>query len=324
VLELTSGKDKAKIKAALDKLEAGGSTAGGEGLQLAYATAKQGMIDGGINRIILATDGDFNVGVTDIDQLKKMIEENRKSGIALTTLGFGEGNYNDALMEQLADVGNGNYGYVDSLKEAKRLLVDQLAATIQTIAKDVKVQVEFNPAVVVEYRLIGYENRALRREDFNNDQKDAGEIGAGHSVTALYEIVPVGARWNETVDPLKYQRPAQTPLEPTAATRSNELVTVKLRYKPPSEETSRLISTVIENRVQPIGGNLGFASAVAEFGMLLRDSPHKAKASFDAAIARARQFRGEDLEGYRAEFIRLADLAAGLQHAKGAPVLTTR
>jgi Ca-activated chloride channel family protein len=179
VLEPTAGKDKAKIKAALDNLEAGGSTAGGEGLQLAYATAKQGMIDGGINRVILATDGDFNVGVTDTDQLKAMIEDARESDVSLTTLGFGEGNYNDALMEQIADVGNGNYGYVDSIKEAKRLLIDQLSGTIQTIAKDVKIQIEFNPAVVAEYRLIGYENRALKREDFKNDKKDAGEIGAG-------------------------------------------------------------------------------------------------------------------------------------------------
>ncbi len=241
VLEPTSGKERDKIDAALDQLQAGGSTAGGEGIQLAYAMAKQGRIEGGINRIILATDGDFNVGVTDIDQLKQMIEENRKAGIALTTLGFGEGNYNDALMEQIADVGNGNYGYVDSLKEAKRLLVDQLDATIQTIAKDVKVQVEFNPAVVAEYRLIGYENRALKREDFNNDQKDAGEIGAGHTVTALYEIALKGSK-GLAVDPLRYgNETAPTSAPPTV--KPDEFAFLRLRYKEPDGDTSKLIET---------------------------------------------------------------------------------
>jgi Ca-activated chloride channel family protein len=240
VLEPTAGSEQGKIEAALDQLQAGGSTAGGEGIELAYAMAKQGRIEGGINRIILATDGDFNVGVTDIDQLKKMIEENRKSGIALTTLGFGEGNYNDALMEQIADVGNGNYGYVDSLKEAKRLLVDQLDATIETIAKDVKVQVEFNPAVVAEYRLIGYENRALKREDFNNDRKDAGEIGAGHTVTALYEIALTGSK-GLTVDPLRYGTVPMPVTEPTV--KPEEFAFLRLRYKEPDGDTSKLIET---------------------------------------------------------------------------------
>ena len=227
-------------------------------------------------------------------------------------------------MELLADKGNGNYAYLDSLQEARRVLVREAGSTLMTIAKDVKIQVEFNPAAVVAYRLIGYENRLLRKEDFNDDRKDAGEIGAGHSVTALYEIVPVGARWDESVDPLKYQRPAQPPQERTAAAASNELVTVKLRYKPPSEDVSRLITAVIDNRPVPLGANLGFASAVAEFGMLLRDSPNKAGASFDAVIARARQFRGEDAEGYRAEFIRLADLAAGLKRTREPAAVTTR
>jgi Ca-activated chloride channel family protein len=226
-------------------------------------------------------------------------------------------------MEMLADKGNGNYAYLDSLQEARRVLVREAGSTLMTIAKDVKIQIEFNPATVAAYRLIGYENRLLRKEDFNNDLKDAGEIGAGHSVTALYEIVPVGARWNESVDPLKYQRPPQAPPQPTTAALSNELVTIKLRFKAPSEDTSRLISTVIESRPQALGGNLGFASAVAEFGMLLRDSPHKGNASFDALIARARQFRGNDPEGYRAEFIRLADLAAGLKRTKETPVAVT-
>jgi Ca-activated chloride channel family protein len=314
-LPSTPGSQKETIHEAIARLEAGGSTNGGEGLRLAYKTARANFIQGGINRVILATDGDFNVGVTSQSDLLSLIENERKSGVFLSVLGVGTGNLKDSTMEMLADKGNGNYAYLDSLQEARRVLVREAGSTLMTIAKDVKIQVEFNPATVAAYRLIGYENRLLRKEDFNDDRKDAGEIGAGHSVTALYEIVPVGAKWSESVDPLKYQRPPQQP-ERTVAGLSNELVTVKLRYKPPSEDVSRLISTVIENRPQPLGRNLGFASAVAEFGMLLRDSPHKANASFDAAITRARQFRGEDAEGYRAEFVRLADLAAGLTQTK--------
>ena len=324
-LPSTPGDHKEVIHQAIARLEAGGSTNGGEGMRLAYQVARTNFIAGGINRVILATDGDFNVGITSQGDLLTLIETERKSGVFLSVLGVGTGNLKDSTMELLADKGNGNYSYLDSLQEARRVLVREAGSTLMTIAKDVKIQVEFNPATVTAYRLIGYENRLLRKEDFNNDRKDAGEIGAGHSVTALYEIVPAGARWDESVDPLKYQRPAQpATLERTAAAATNELVTIKLRYKAPSEETSRLISAIIENRPQTLTGNLGFASAVAEFGMLLRDSPHKANASFSGVINRARQFRGEDTEGYRAEFIRLADLAAGLQQTKDALVSSTR
>jgi Ca-activated chloride channel family protein len=311
VLEPTS--DKAKINAALDQLQAGGSTAGGEGIQLAYAMAKQGHVDGGINRIILATDGDFNVGVTDIDDLKKMIEENRKSGIALTTLGFGEGNYNDALMEQIADVGNGNYGYVDSLKEAKRLLVDQLDATIQTIAKDVKVQVEFNPAVVAEYRLIGYENRALKREDFNNDQKDAGEIGAGHTVTALYEIALKGSK-GLVVDPLRYGSEPQATAEP--AVKPEEFAFLRLRYKAPDGDVSKLIETPLATarlgKPESTNPELEFAAAVAAFGQKLRGGDYLKDYSYDQIAELAKAARGSDDDGTRAEFIELVEMSKAL------------
>jgi Ca-activated chloride channel family protein len=314
VLEPTSGADKAKIDAALDRLQAGGSTAGGEGIQLAYAMAKQAHIEGGINRIILATDGDFNVGVTDIDQLKSMIEDSRKSGIALTTLGFGAGNYNDALMEQIADVGNGNYGYVDSLKEAKRLLVDQLDSTIETIAKDVKVQIEFNPAVVAEYRLIGYENRALEREDFNNDQKDAGEIGAGHTVTALYEIALVGSK-GLTVDPLRYGSGAANQV-PASDVKPGEFAFLRLRYKEPDGDVSKLIETPLPTgrleQPESSSGDLDFAAAVAAFGQKLRGGDYLKGFSYDQIATLAKETRGPDQDGTRAEFIDLVELAKAL------------
>jgi Ca-activated chloride channel family protein len=311
VLEPTAGKDKAKIRAALDRLEAGGSTAGGEGLALAYAKAKEAKIDGGINRIILATDGDFNVGTTDIGQLKDMVAEERKSGISLTTLGFGEGNYNDALMEQIADVGNGNYGYVDSLKEAKRLLADQLSSTIQTIAKDVKIQIEFNPAVVAEYRLIGYENRALNREDFKNDKKDAGEIGAGHTVTAIYEIALKGSR-GMAVDPLRYGEHADERADPNA----NEFGFLKLRYKAPDGDVSKeigtplLISALKEPARTP--DEARFATAVAAFGQRLRGGDYLGAFGYDQIAEVAREARGTDRDGYRAEFIELVEMAKAL------------
>jgi Ca-activated chloride channel family protein len=311
VLEPTSGKDKAKIKAALDRLEAGGSTAGGEGLALAYAKAKEAKIDGGINRIVLATDGDFNVGVTDVGQLKAMIEDARESGVSLTTLGFGEGNYNDALMEQIADVGNGNYGYVDSLKEAKRLLADQLAGTIQTIAKDVKIQIEFNPAVVAEYRLVGYENRALNREDFNNDRKDAGEIGAGHTVTAIYEIALKGSK-GLAVDPLRYGEHADERADPNAT----EFAFLRLRYKAPDGVASKLIETPLpisalrESNEAP--GDARFAMAVAAFGQRLRGGDYIGAFGYDQIADAARAARGDDGEGYRAEFIELVEMAKAL------------
>lgn len=311
VLEPTAGKDKAKIKAALDRLQAGGSTAGGEGLALAYAKAKEARIDGGINRIILATDGDFNVGVTDIGQLKAMVEDARESGVSLTTLGFGEGNYNDALMEQIADVGNGNYGYVDSAKEAKRLLADQLNSTIQTIAKDVKIQIEFNPAVVAEYRLVGYENRALAREDFNNDQKDAGEIGAGHTVTAIYEIALKGSK-GLAVDPLRYGEHADERADPNA----NEFAFLRLRYKAPDGDTSKLIETplLVSALKEPAAtpAEARFATAVAAFGQRLRGGDYIGAFGYDQIAEVAREARGTDGEGYRAEFIELVEMAKAL------------
>ncbi|HVT52780.1 MAG TPA: VWA domain-containing protein, partial [Dongiaceae bacterium] len=314
VLEPTSGADKDKIDDALERLQAGGSTAGGEGIQLAYAMAKQARIDGGINRIILATDGDFNVGITDLDQLKSMVEDSRKSGIALSTLGFGEGNYNDALMEQIADIGNGNYGYVDSLKEAKRLLVDQLDATIETIAKDVKVQIEFNPAIVAEYRLIGYENRALKREDFNNDRKDAGEIGAGHTVTALYEIALVGSK-GLAVDPLRYGG-GEARQVPASDVKPEEFAFLRLRYKAPDGDVSKLIETPLATarleKPESTGGDLDFAAAVAAFGQKLRGGDYLKGYSYDQIAELAKASRGFDGDGTRAEFIDLVDLAKSM------------
>jgi Ca-activated chloride channel family protein len=311
VLEPTAGKDKATIKAALDRLQAGGSTAGGEGLALAYAKAKEARIEGGINRIILATDGDFNVGTTDIGQLKAMVEEARKSGVSLTTLGFGEGNYNDALMEQIADVGNGNYGYVDSAKEAKRLLADQLSSTIQTIAKDVKIQIEFNPAVVAEYRLIGYENRALNREDFKNDKKDAGEIGAGHTVTAIYEIALKGSK-GLAADPLRYGEHADERADPNAT----EFGFLKLRYKAPDGDVSKEIGTplLIAALKEPAAtpAEARFATAVAAFGQRLRGGDYIGAFGYDQIAAVARETRGADGDGYRAEFIELVEMAKAL------------
>ena len=309
VLPSTSGDQRAVIKNAIGELQAGGSTNGAEGIRLAYGVARDHFVRGGINRVILATDGDFNVGVTSQDELVRLIERQRESGVFLSVLGVGTGNLKDSTMEMLADKGNGNYSYLDSIDEARKVLVREAGATLVTIAKDVKIQVEFNPAAVGAYRLIGYENRMLRHEEFNDDKKDAGEIGAGHSVTAIYEIVPAGVEIDTaTVDPLKYQ----TPSTPTG-TSAGELVTVKLRYKAPDGDTSRLISTVIANKPAPLGANLGFASAVAEFGMLLRESKHVGSGSFASAIERARKFRGNDTEGYRAEFIKLAETAQSLR-----------
>ena len=308
VLPSTRGNRKEVIHRAIAHLEAGGSTNGGAGIQLAYQIARQHFVRGGVNRVVLATDGDFNVGVTNQDDLVRLIEKERESGVFLSVLGVGTGNLKDSTMERLADKGNGNYAYLDSLQEARKVLVREAGATLNTIAKDVKVQVEFNPAAVAAYRLIGYENRVLRSEDFNNDRKDAGEIGEGHSVTALYEIVPAGVEVERPwIDPLKYQQP---PVR--ATTDARELATVKVRYKAPDGDVSRLIARTVLNATTPMSANLGFASAVAEFGMLLRNSEHKGSASYGALMARARSFRGADAEGYRAEFIKLADLAAAL------------
>jgi Ca-activated chloride channel family protein len=306
VLPSTRGDEKAVIHRALAALEAGGSTNGGEGIKLAYRIAQEQFIKGGINRVILATDGDFNVGVTSQDELVRLVEHERASGIFLSVLGVGTGNLKDSTMEKLADKGNGNYAYLDSLHEARKVLVREAGSTLVTIAKDVKIQVEFNPAAVSAYRLIGYENRLLANEDFNDDKKDAGEIGAGHSVTALYEIVPAGVDVDAPpVDPLKYQ----TPPQPARAASMDELVTIKLRYKAPDEETSRLVSTTLGGKPNAMTANLGFASAVAEFGMLLRNSKHAGTGSFASVMRRATTFRGRDEEGYRSEFVRLAELA---------------
>jgi Ca-activated chloride channel family protein len=309
VLPATSGDRKGEILAAIDRLEAGGSTNGGEGIQLAYKIAQENFIKNGVNRVILATDGDFNVGVTSEGDLVRLIEEKRQSGVFLSVLGFGTGNVKDSTMEKLADKGNGNYAYIDSLGEARKVLGEQIGGTLFTIAKDVKIQVEFNPKQAAAYRLIGYENRLLRDQDFNDDTKDAGEIGAGHTVTALYEIVPFGQKFeNPGVDPLKYQQPTQH----SELANSNELMTVKLRYKEPAGDQSKLVSVSLADSKAKLGSaseNFKFASAVAAFGMLLRDSKYKAEASYNKVLELARASTGTDAQGYRAEFIQMVETA---------------
>ena len=313
VLPSTSGDNKKKILGALDRLEAGGSTHGSQGIQLAYRTATENFIPGGVNRVILCTDGDFNVGVTSQGELMRLIEDKAKSGVFLTVLGFGMGNYKDSTVESLADKGNGNYAYIDTLAEGRKVLVEQMSGTLVTIAKDVKIQVEFNPAQTSAYRLIGYENRLLNKEDFNNDQKDAGDIGAGHTVTALYEVVPVGVDLDTPgVDPLKYQKPTQL----SKAADSEELFTLKLRYKEPDGETSKLMVAPITDtgrRYAQASGDFKFASAVAAFGMVLRDSPYKGTASFASVRELAQEGQGRDVEGYRAEFLKLVESAKAIQ-----------
>lgn len=309
VLPSTPGNRKSDILEAIDNLEAGGSTAGGAGIQLAYTIARENFLEKGNNRVILATDGDFNVGMSSDGDLVRLIEEKRKEGIYLSVLGFGTGNYKDARMEKLADKGNGNYAYIDNLQEARKVFVGQMAGTLYTIAKDVKIQIEFNPARVRAYRLIGYENRLLAKEDFNDDTKDAGELGAGHSVTALYDIVPAGDPVSlPQVDSLKYSRnPVRR--DPILA---DEVATIKLRYKPPADSTSRLLVSIVRAEQEGAIGeqnNLAFASGVAEFGMLLRDSRFKGSSSYESVLGRARAAKGPDSEGYRAEFIRLVDSA---------------
>lgn len=316
VLDPTSGAEKEKINAAIDALQAGGSTAGGAGIQLAYQLAKDTFIQGGNNRVILATDGDFNVGISSSSELTRTIEEKRKDGIFLTVLGFGEGNFKDGRLEQLADKGNGNFYYIDTIKEARKVLVSELGSTLFTIAKDVKIQIEFNPGQVKAYRLIGYENRMLAKEDFNNDQKDAGEIGAGHTVTALYEIVPASSQ--ETfgnVDALKYQKPVQ-------AVASDEILTVKLRYKEPTEDVSKLITRPVAKadvKDAPTG-DFAWAASVAEFGMLLRGSEFKGTSSYDDVLKRARANVGEDKFGFRAEFISLVETAQTIAPTQGGQI----
>ena len=304
-LSATSGRDKRRIHNVLDGLRAYGGTNGGEGLRMAYEEAKKNFRKGGNNRVILATDGDFNVGLRSDAELVSFIEQKRDDGIFLTVLGVGMGNYQDAMMKKIADAGNGHYAYIDGLLEAKKVLMTEFAGTLFTVAKDVKIQIEFNPAHVASYRLLGYESRLLKAKDFNDDKKDAGEMGAGHSVTALYEIVPPGASSNvPKTDSLKYQK--------SVAVDSAEVLTVKLRYKEPKGEKSTLIEQPLtaEELVKAEPSlDLRFASAVAEVALLLRDSAMKGNASYDAAIDRARKSKGEDVNGYRAEFIRLAEAA---------------
>lgn len=309
-LPSTRGDRKEEIQRAIAELTPGGSTNGAAGIRLAYDIAAEHFIRDGINRVILATDGDFNVGVTSEGELVRLIEDQRRRGVYLSVLGVGTGNLKDSTMEMLADKGNGNYAYLDSLHEARKVLIAEAGATLVTVAKDVKIQVEFNPQTVGAYRLVGYENRLLNREDFNDDTKDAGEIGAGHTVTALYELIPPGEPIDgPAVDPLKYQEPAR----PNASAGSGELMTVKLRYKKPAEDRSQMISVAVRDRSGESSGNLGFAAAVAQFGMLLRNSEFKGTASWTSVQALAKRHRGEDPDGYRAEFVRLVDLAAALE-----------
>jgi Ca-activated chloride channel family protein len=314
VLPATNGDNKTALISAIDRLESGGSTNGAAGIQLAYDTAIANFIKGGINRVILATDGDFNVGVTNQGDLTRLIEDKARSGVFLTVLGFGMGNLKDSTLENLADRGNGNYAYIDTLAEARKVLVEEMSGTLMTIAKDVKVQIEFNDAEVNAYRLIGYENRILRHEDFNNDQKDAGDMGAGHTVTALFEVVPRGVEISlPTVDPLRYRAEA-APVD--SRVRSREMLNIKVRYKEPDDAASRMLDFPVVDQnaaFNAAGPDFRFAAAVASFGMILRDSPHKGQATLNTVIEMAEKSRGVDGSGYREEFIRLVRRAAALK-----------
>jgi len=321
VLPSTNGLKKADIIASIDRLQAGGSTAGAAGIKLAYEQAVSGFIQGGVNRVILCTDGDFNVGISDPKELEGFITEKARSGVFLSVLGFGTGNLKDRTMETLADKGNGNYAYIDSVSEARKVLVEQMQGTLVTIAKDVKIQVEFNPVLVREYRLIGYENRLLAKEDFNDDTKDAGEIGAGHSITALYELVPAnlppGTEPQPIVDKLKYQAEAPqqlaSPLPASFATLSKEALTVKLRYKEPEGTTSKLIEVPLNDETRAIekaSPEFKFTAAVAGFGMLLRESSYAGQLTWDVVRQLAREGKGSDALGYRGEFLQLIEKAA--------------
>jgi secreted protein with Ig-like and vWFA domain len=322
VLPSTNGMKKADIIDSIDRLKAGGSTAGAAGIKLAYEQAVSGFIKGGVNRVILCTDGDFNVGISDPKELEGFITEKARSGVFLSVLGFGTGNLKDRMMETLADKGNGNYAYIDSVSEARKVLVEQMQGTLVTIAKDVKIQVEFNPALIREFRLIGYENRLLAKEDFNDDTKDAGEIGAGHSITALYELVPAnlppGATPPPIVDKLKYQPEAQQLASPppvqTLATATNEAITVKLRYKEPEGTTSKLLEVPLNDDARTIeqaSPEFKFTAAVACFGMLMRESSYAGQLTWDAVRQLAREGKGSDALGYRGEFLQLIEKAAG-------------
>jgi Ca-activated chloride channel homolog len=308
VLNPTPGNDKAKVLEAIDNLQAGGSTAGGEGIMLAYKTAEENFIKGGNNRIILCTDGDFNVGVSNQNELEDLITKKRESGVYLTCLGFGMGNYKDNKIETLANKGNGNYSYIDNIQEANKTLVSEFGGTLFTIAKDVKLQVEFNPSVVQAYRLVGYENRLLNNEDFKDDKKDAGEMGAGHTVTAIYEIIPVGVKseFVKEADDLKYQN------NKANVGDTKEVVTIKTRYKKPDGDTGIDYNIPVANKTAEINNtsdNYRFASAVAMFGMLLKNSQFKGSANYDGVIEFADKSKGKDSEGYKAEFVRLVKIA---------------
>jgi Ca-activated chloride channel family protein len=312
VLPATSGANKQAINEAIDKLESGGSTAGGEGIQLAYKVAKDNFEQGGNNRVILCTDGDFNVGQSSDAALETLIEEERESGVFLTVLGYGMGNYQDSKIQKLADKGNGNHAYIDGISEAKKVLVNEFGGTLFTIAKDVKLQIEFNPAKVKGYRLIGYENRMLAKEDFNDDKKDAGELGSGHTVTALYEIIPFGTEATElaNVDELRYEKNNKIKTNGF----NKELLFVKLRYKKPDGNISKLIQASVKDKSSSTrSNNLAFASAVAEFGLLLINSKYKGSSNFESVKAIATASIGKDQLGYRAEFLQLVELASNLQ-----------
>lgn len=316
ILPPTSGNDKMKIKEALENLEAGGSTAGGDGIELAYKLAKENFLQNGNNRVILATDGDFNVGIASEGELQRLIERKRKDGIYLSVFGFGMGNYKDSNMETLADKGNGNYAYIDNIQEARKEFVQEFGGTLFTVAKDVKIQIEFNSAFVQAYRLIGYENRALKNEEFHDDQKDAGEMGSGHTVTAIYEIIPAGlsSHYLPKTDPLKYQKS-----EISGAGKTDELLTLKIRYKKPDSETSILFDTPVRNDPKPFAScseNLRFSAAVAAYGLLLRNSGYKGNASYESVLSLAKNAFGKDDEGYRAEFVRLVKTTQMLDNRK--------
>ncbi|HZY36171.1 MAG TPA: von Willebrand factor type A domain-containing protein [Mucilaginibacter sp.] len=306
----TPGNEKLKIMEAIEALEAGGSTNGGEGIKMAYRIARDNFFEKGNNRIIMATDGDFNVGPNSDEDMEHLIVRERESRVAISIMGFGMGNLKDSKMETMADKGNGNYAYIDNITEANKALVSEFAGTLYTVAKDVKIQVEFNPSKVQAYRLLGYEDRMLNKEDFNNDRKDAGDMGSGHTVTALYEIVPAGLKddYAGSVDPLKYQKPEPVP----SGSGSDEMATIKFRYKPADTSPSKMEQVVVKDT--PVAFNSSsadfrFAAAVAEFGMLLRDSQNKGQSTFDQDISIARAAKGEDADGYRSEFVRLAESA---------------
>jgi Ca-activated chloride channel family protein len=318
VLAPTSGTRKEVIRQAIDRLEAGGSTNGGAGIQLAYNQATVNFLRNGVNRVILMTDGDFNVGVTNQGDLTRLIQDRAKSGVFLSVLGFGMGNIKDSTLERLADQGNGNYAYIDNMTEARKVLVEEMSGTLVTVAKDVKIQVDFNPAKVEAYRLIGYENRILRSEDFNNDAKDAGDMGAGHTVTALFEIVPKGGDVPGSIDPSKYTQPVvrnSADARNALGSVSDETLTLRVRYKQPDSDTSQRMDVPLVDRGNAFTRatpDFRFAAAVAEFGMILRDSPFKGTARMDSVLDIAGGSRGQDRNGYRAEFLTLVQKAKNL------------